>query len=83
MRIEVLYFSVLRQFAGADRESLDLPPSPAPTVALALAALRERHPGFAEWEDRLLVAVNCHYAEPGQPLADGDELALMPPVQGG
>jgi len=31
----------------------------------------------------LLYAVNKEYAERGQPLADGDEVALIPPVSGG
>jgi Molybdopterin converting factor, small subunit len=31
----------------------------------------------------LLYAVNKQYAEPGDALADGDEVALIPPVSGG
>jgi len=83
MRIEVVYFSILRDLAGCERESLELPPEPPPTVGSALGALLERHPRLAHWEDRILLALNCRYARTQDPLADGDELALMPPVQGG
>jgi molybdopterin converting factor small subunit len=31
----------------------------------------------------MLIAVNCEYADGTTVLQDGDELALMPPVQGG
>jgi molybdopterin converting factor small subunit len=29
------------------------------------------------------VAINQQFADPGTPLADGDELAFLPPISGG
>jgi MoaE-MoaD fusion protein len=39
--------------------------------------------GLGEEPPGLLYAVNKAYAEPGRALADGDEVALIPPVSGG
>ena len=82
MEITVLYFSVLRDSTGTDREVLVLPEEGA-TVAVVLEQIRERHPALGEWRDRTLIALNCRFAEEDEIVRDGDELALMPPVQGG
>jgi molybdopterin synthase catalytic subunit len=39
--------------------------------------------GLGDEPPGLLYAVNKEYAEPGRALADGDEVALIPPVSGG
>ena len=39
--------------------------------------------GLGDEPPGLLYAVNREYAEPTQPLAQGDEVALIPPVSGG
>ena len=39
--------------------------------------------GLGDEPDGLLYAVNREYADPGRKLADGDEVALIPPVSGG
>jgi molybdopterin synthase catalytic subunit len=53
------------------------------TVASILDRLDAAYPALAPLRASLLVAVNYEYAEPGRPLAHGDEVALIPPVQGG
>lgn len=53
------------------------------TVPQLLSALQEQFPGLAGLAPSLAVAVNREYAEPGCVLADGDEVALIPPVSGG
>jgi molybdopterin synthase catalytic subunit len=72
---------MLRESAGSDRVEIELPEGA--TAADALEALRAT-PGLDVLE-RLPVrlAVNREYAEPGTELADGDELAAVPPVSGG
>jgi molybdopterin converting factor small subunit len=40
-------------------------------------------PRFADLPKDALLAVNQAFADRGTPLADGDEVALMPPVSGG
>ena len=59
-------------------ESMDLPlPGPATLGALLQV------PAFAKLPAEALLAVNQRFAERSHPLADGDEVALMPPVSGG
>ena len=40
-------------------------------------------PRLASLPKDALLAVNYTFADPATPLADGDEVALMPPVSGG
>ena len=81
MTVKVLFFSLLRDLAGTNQLVLELPvPS---TLGDAVDRLGERFPSLAAWDGRLLLAVNGEYADRATGLADGDEVALMPPVQGG
>ena len=59
------------------------PPLPVAiaTAAEAAALLKSRHAGLEP--AGAMVAVNAAYAEPDTVLADGDVLALLPPVAGG
>jgi molybdopterin converting factor subunit 1 len=83
MKVTVLFFSVLREIAGTDRLEWPLDGAGLATVGELVAALEARYPGLEEWQGRLLLAVNGEYADRATPIAAGDEVALMPPVQGG
>jgi molybdopterin synthase catalytic subunit len=76
MRIRVRLFAVLRERAGQDVLELDLPDGAL--VADALAAVEHLAPGVP-----LVLAINREYASPDSPLAQDDELAVVPPVSGG
>ncbi len=79
--VRVLYFSSLRQRAGLAEERLTFA-APA-TVAQLKARLGELHSGLALLLGSSLVAVNREFALPDEALADGDEVAIFPPVSGG
>ena len=82
MTLEVLYFSVLRQVAECESEVLvDLPDSL--DVRALIEILVDRHPALGEWRGRLLVAVDLKYAGLEDMLKEGQEIAIMPPTQGG
>jgi MoaE-MoaD fusion protein len=81
VRVEILYFAILRERAGCAREVLELPAGA--DVRAARAAVAERHPGVGELLPRVQTAVNRTQASDATPLADGDEVALLPPVAGG
>jgi molybdopterin synthase catalytic subunit len=71
--VTVRLFAGLRERAGWSQRELE-----AATVADVWPAL-----GLGEEPPGLLYAVNRRYAERETALADGDEVALIPPVSGG
>ena len=81
MKIEVQFFSRLRDLAGGTNRALDLPAGS--TVADLLGRLYTDHPAMQAWDKTLLTAVGLEFAERSQPLREGDVVAVMPPVQGG
>ncbi|HYZ71106.1 MAG TPA: molybdenum cofactor biosynthesis protein MoaE [Thermoleophilaceae bacterium] len=76
MQVTVRLFAMLRERAGANEVSLELPEGAR--VADAIAALGGVADGLP-----LVMAVNREYAPDDQVLDPGDELALIPPVSGG
>jgi molybdopterin synthase catalytic subunit len=74
VRITVRLFAGLRERAGYAERELD----GVERVADVWPAL-----GLGEEPAGLLYAVNKEYATAAAPLADGDEVALIPPVSGG
>lgn len=52
------------------------------TVASLRAALIEVYPALGGL-DSLMIAVNSAYADDDEPIAESDEIALIPPVSGG
>jgi MoaE-MoaD fusion protein len=76
VKVTVRLFAVLRERAGANSVELEL--AEGATVADAVVALA---PTAGEMPFR--VAVNREYAQDSDPIADGDELAAIPPVSGG
>lgn len=80
MTVSVLLFASYADLVGRSRLDLDL--GAGATVADVLAELGKL-PNGDRLPPRPLVAVNEVYAERGQPLAAGDEVAVIPPVAGG
>jgi molybdopterin synthase catalytic subunit len=81
MHIKVRLFASQRELVGARHVELDLPDGS--TVADGWAGLVARFPALAPGRDSVRFARNGDYADPADPLADGDELAVIPPVSGG
>jgi len=83
MRVAVLYFAVLKDVFGREREELELPTGA--TVSSLLTVLRGRgvYPPSEKVWDTIAVAVNQEYSRGDVVLQDGDEVALLPPVSGG
>lgn len=82
MRVNVKLFARLREIAGAGDVALDVP-GDAATVADVWAALVAKHPGAEAYARSMSSAVNLEYARMSTPVADGDEVAFLPPVSGG
>jgi MoaE-MoaD fusion protein len=80
MTVSVRLFAGLRERAGTDRLDVELPDGA--TVAELLDALAGTPVGPIG-PRQCVVAINREYADAGQPIAAGDEVALVPPVSGG
>lgn len=80
MRIRALFFATYRDLAGAEALDVELPPGA--TAADLVARLRQRG-GLAALPAEPALAVNEEHAPLSTGLADGDEVALLPPVAGG
>ena len=81
MRVTLLAFGTLCDLPGGTPGSLDLPSGA--TVRDLLDRCRALHPDHAALWSSIAVAVNREYVPATHPLADGDEIALLPPVSGG
>jgi MoaE-MoaD fusion protein len=73
VKVRVRLFAGLRERAGWSEREVD-----ARSVGEVWAEL-----GLGDEPAGLLYAVNQEYAERDQPLAEGDEVAVIPPVSGG
>lgn len=82
MRVEVLYFAAVAELAANERETLILPDD-VTTVRAFVAHLEATHESLRGRLASVRVARNEEFARPSDALADGDVLALIPPVAGG
>jgi molybdopterin synthase catalytic subunit len=81
MRVTVRLFAMQRAQTGLREHQLDLPPGA--DVAVAWVALTADLPVLAGAGGSVRFARNGTYVGVDEPLADGDELAVIPPVAGG
>jgi molybdopterin synthase sulfur carrier subunit len=86
LSVHVVYLARLREAFGSAGESLRLTSEAGTTVADILDRLRCRGGPFATElapGRAVRVAVNHAMAGPGDPVREGDEVAIFPPVTGG
>ena len=81
MRIRLLYFASFRDAAGKDEESREI--AEGATVSAVWEELCREVPLFSKFASMPPAAVNCEYAQAARGLAEGDEVAFLPPVAGG
>jgi molybdopterin converting factor subunit 1 len=78
--VKVRFFARLRELAGTEIEALEV--APGSTIGGIYEELRRRHPGLPG-EVAIGAALNREVADWGDVVADGDEVAFIPPVSGG
>ena len=81
IRVRVRLFARLRELAGTRTVDLELPAGAI--VEDAWAALVAGHPAAAPMRPHVRFAVDGAYTAADAPLADGTEVACIPPVSGG
>jgi len=81
MQVRVLFFGMLKDVAGRERDNVELP------AGSHISDLLEQYvkvsPKLQPYYDVMAVALNQEYSDIGATLRDGDEIALIPPVSGG
>jgi molybdopterin converting factor subunit 1 len=80
--VTVLYFAAVRELAGTDEERITLPEGVATIGDLARFLARHR-PALEGRLASVRLARNETFATDDEPIADGDVIALIPPVAGG
>ena len=81
MRIRVLFFGILRDLTGQRECEVEL--SDGVTAAGLFDHFAAQFPALEAARKSVTVARNQEFADPSVLLADGDEVALLPPVSGG
>jgi len=81
MQIRVLFFGLLKDFADSSDQTVQLPEGA--TIESLWAHFVSRYPKLEGLADSIALARNQQFAQPGEMLADGDEIAFLPPVSGG
>ena len=81
MRVTIRLFARLRDIAGSGDLSRAAPEGA--TVGDIWRALVAEFPEMARYESSISSAVNADYARMSAAIADGDEIAFLPPVSGG
>jgi len=81
MRVTVRLFARLRDIAGAGELARDM--SPGATVGEVWAGLVAEFPELSPYAKSISCAVNADYSRFTAAVADGDEVAFLPPVSGG
>ncbi len=78
--ISVLLFGIARDLTG--QQTITVSISQETRVGDLLALIQQQYPALRGIRS-LLIAINGEYADPGQLLTTGDEVAIIPPVSGG
>ena len=81
MQITVHFYSYLRDLTGCAQTTEELPVGS--TVAALQQQLWRRFPALEPLQNSTLIAVGVDYQPKSYVLAEGDEVSLFPPVQGG
>ncbi len=81
IRVKVLFFGRLKEIVGRGEEEAEL--SEGARVEDLFARYHGRFPELAKFRASAVPSVNQEFALWNVPLADGDEIAFLPPVSGG
>ncbi len=81
MQIHVLFFAHFKETAGTAKTSLTLPEGS--TVAGLKAALAYQFPATASLLSKSVISINQEFAFDNDPVPEGAEVGVFPPVSGG
>jgi molybdopterin synthase catalytic subunit len=81
VRVKVLFFGLLRDITGRSGEELDLPSGA--TLGSIFDRYSREYPRILALSKTIVLAHNHAFADRSTAVAEGDEVAFLPPVSGG
>lgn len=81
MKIDVQFYAQLRDLIGMRELEVDL--SEGATVSELLEAIYAKQPALRSHDKSILVGAGVEFVDRNHKLKPGEEIAIMPPVQGG
>jgi molybdopterin synthase catalytic subunit len=81
MRVQIRYFASVRELLGRAAETREV--APGTTAGELFDQIIAEMPRLANLKRAVMLMVNQEYVPGDHPLAEGDELAIIPPVSGG
>ncbi len=81
MKVRVQFFSRLKDLVREPEADYDV--AEDSTVADLLAQLYACTPALRDWDQSILVGAGVEFVERDYKLQPNDQIAIMPPVQGG
>ena len=81
MIVRVLFFGVLKDLTGLAEDAVDVPAGT--TIGDLFSSYARRFETLEGARPSILFARNQEFVSPDTMLADGDEVAFLPPVSGG
>jgi len=81
VRIRVLFFGVIRDIVNQREDTIEVPEGAR--LETVLESYSTRFPRLRQMTASIGMARNQQFAPPASPVAEGDEIAFLPPVSGG
>ena len=81
MKIRVQFYAQLRDLIGIRELEVDL--SEGATVSELLEVIYAKQPALRSHDKSLLIGAGVEFVDRNHKLKPGEEIAIMPPVQGG
>ena len=81
MKVTAHFYAHLRDVVGEEKLDVDL--SEGATAADLLEELYQQVPSLRAHDKTILIGVGVEFVDRNYKLKSGDEISIMPPVQGG
>jgi MoaD family protein len=81
VKVRVQFYAQLRDLAGLSTTDVDL--AEGATISDLLQSVYDKFPALRSHDKNILVGAGVEFVDRNYELKPGDEISIMPPVQGG
>ena len=81
MKVQVQFFSRLRDLVGTSEMDFEVPERT--TAGDLLDTIYSKTPALRDWDKSILIASGLEFVGRDYVVKNGDQISIMPPVQGG